>query len=103
MDKTLNLLRTGQATDSDIALLSSRCITKLSKHYPHNACHIFFTNEEVDDHNTEKLNKIISTLYQIKLVGDYPKNYKPKITPYGTVDDTNLYDVLKIKMQHYLM
>ena len=37
-------------------------------------------------------------LYSFELVGDYPQNYKPKITTYGTVDDTNLCEVLNIKV-----
>jgi hypothetical protein len=51
----------------------------------------------VDDHNSQRLNKIKSPLHSIQLVGDYPKNYKPTISTYGTMDDINLCNVLKIK------
>ena len=32
-----------------------------------------------------------------KLVGDFPNGYKPTITTHGTVDDTNLSQILSIK------
>ena len=57
-----------------------------------------FTNKEVNDHNVEKINKLKSKLYQTDLVGDYPKNYKPKISSHGTIDDTNLSQTLNIKI-----
>ena len=56
--QTLNRLRIGEPTDDDIALLKSRCITKLCKHYPHDACHLSYTNKEVSDHNNQKLNTL---------------------------------------------
>lgn len=37
-------------------------------------------------------------LYEIELIGDYPKSYKPKISSFGTVDDTNLSQNLKVKI-----
>ena len=52
---------------------------------------------EVNDHNNRKLNMLKSKLHKIELVGDYPCNYKPSITSYGTVDDTNLSQTLQIK------
>ena len=36
-------------------------------------------------------------MWQIELIGNYPSNYKPTITNYGTVDDTNLSQILKVK------
>ena len=66
---------TQKAIDGDVALLTQRFITKLSKHYPHDTCHIYFTNNEANEYNTEKLNKIRSILYSIHLVGYCPKIY----------------------------
>ena len=96
--QTLNRFRTGEQTEVDISLLRNRCITKMSKNYPHSACHLFFTNREVHDHNCQNLNKLKTKLYEIELVGDYPANYKPTITAHGTVDDTNLAQTLKLKI-----
>ena len=75
--ETLNRLRKGKQTNDDIELLKTRCITKLSKDYPHDACHQFYTNKEVNEHNCLNLNRIKATLYSIDFKGDYPKNYKP--------------------------
>ena len=69
-------------------MLKSRIITKLSKNYPHEAVHLFFTNHEVNEHNIRMLSRLIGKLYSITLIGDYPKSYKPKISIHGTVDDT---------------
>ena len=80
-----------------ITHLRSRCISKLNKEYPHDASHLFYTKKEVDEHNNQKLNRLKNQLYEVELVGAYPCNYKPKISSYGTVDDTNLYQVVKIK------
>ena len=96
--QTLNRLRIGQPNEEDITLLKTRVITKLSNTYPYEACHLFFTNREVNDHNNKMLSRLSGEMYEIELVGDYPKNYKPKISNYGTVDDTNLSQNLKIKI-----
>ena len=39
--KTLQRLSIGEHTDEDIDLLKTRCISKLTKHYPHNALHMY--------------------------------------------------------------
>ena len=91
-------MRIGETSDEDLALLKSRCINKLSKNYPHDACHLYYTNKEVNDHNNQKINKLKSKLHQAVLLGDYPRGYKPKISSYGTIDDTGLKKVLKISI-----
>ena len=96
--QTLNRLRIGEPNEDDIDLLKSRIITKLSKNYPYEACHLFFTNKEVNDHNDNLLCRLKGKLYEIELIGDYPKSYKPRISNFGTVDDTNLMQTLKIKI-----
>ena len=57
--------------------MKSRSISKLSKHYPHNALYLLYTNKEVNDQNEQKVNKLKSTLHQLEIVADYPKSYKP--------------------------
>ena len=42
--ETLNRIRTGEQSEEDISLLKSRTISKLSKHYPHNALHLYMDN-----------------------------------------------------------
>ena len=94
----MNRMRIGESSVEDIELLKSRCNNELSKHYPHDACHLSNTNKEINDHNNQKLNKLKSKLRQAELLGDYPRGYKPKISSHGTIDDTNLSQVLNMKI-----
>ena len=94
----MNRLRIGKPTVEDIDLLKTRIITRLSKNYPYDACHLFFTNREVNDHNIKMLSRLNGKLYEIELVGDYPKSYKPRISNFGTVDDTSLMQTLRVKI-----
>ena len=96
--ETLNRMRTGDQNEDDIKLLRSRCITKMSKKFPHDAVNLFYTNPEVNNHNIIKLNKLKTKLYSIKFLGDYPSTYTPTISKYKTVDDTGLCEILKIKV-----
>ena len=91
-------MRIGQPNDDDICLLLSRRIRKLSKNYPWEALHLFYTNKEVFQHNDQMLQRLKTLIHQIEARVEYPGNYKPKITPYGTIDDTNLSQVLDIKV-----
>ena len=54
--------------------------------------------DALEDAAYGKLNNLKTTLHEIELLGDFPKNYKPNITSYGTVDDTNLSQNLKMKI-----
>ena len=96
--ETLNRMRTGDQNENDVKLLRTRCIKKLSKKFPHDAVNLFYTNNEVKDHNIMKLNQLKTKLYNIKYMGDYPSTYKPTISKHGTVDDTNLCQNLRIKV-----
>ena len=44
------------------------------------------------------LSRLAGKLYEIDLIGNYPKNYKPTISKHGTIDDTNLSQNLKSKI-----
>ena len=96
--KALNRMRTGEHNESDVAMLRKRCISKLSKNYPHDAVHLFYTRDEVKDHNNLKLNKLKGRLYTTKYIGDYPSSYTPTITKHGEVDETGLCNKLNIKI-----
>ena len=96
--ETLDRMRKGGCTEEDVKLLRSRCITKMSKNFPRDACNLFYTNKEVEGYNAQKLNAMKSKLYSINYMGDFPKGYRPKISNYGTVDETNLYQNLKLKI-----
>ena len=91
-------MRIGALIDEDIVRLKSRCISKLSKNFPRNACNLYYTNLEVEEHNNKMLNGVKSQLHSIDYVGDFPKGYKPTISKHGTIDDTGLFAKLKIKI-----
>ena len=71
--ETLNRMRIGALNDEDITLLKSRCISKLSKNYPRNACHLYYTKVEVEDHNKKMLNGVKGQMYSITYVGDFAR------------------------------
>jgi hypothetical protein len=67
--ETLNRMRVGALIDEDIVRLKSRCLTKLSKNYPRDACHLYDTQGEVEDHNKKMLNGVKGQLHSIDYVG----------------------------------
>lgn len=48
-------VRTASCTAEDITVLKSRVVLKTDADYPAQALHVFKTNKEVDDHNSEHL------------------------------------------------
>ena len=84
----LNRIRTGDANNEDKLLLEKRRL----KHFPEldtsQACHVFFTNAEVDSHNRKMLNSINEDLISVQAGGIYPKGVKPIITENGIVENT---------------
>ena len=99
LNKTEHAAQSNAADYLDwVAMLRKRCISKLSKNYPHDAVHLFYTRDEVKDHNNLKLNKLKGQLYTTKYIGDYPSSYTPTITKHGEVDETGLCNKLNIKI-----
>ena len=44
------------------------------------------------------MNRLKTILHKIEAIGDFSGNYRPKLTSYGYIDDTNLSQVFKIKV-----
>ena len=84
----LNRIRTGDTSSEDKILLETRRL----KHFPgldtDEACHVAFTNLEVDTHNTKRLNALPTDLVHVQAGGMYPKGVKPIITKDGIVENT---------------
>ena len=93
---TLNRFRKGIVTQEDENLLKSRLTTE--EFLDHDALHVFYTNAEVADHNNKMLNKLDTQMISNNAIKSGPKGYKPWITPHGTVDDTQMMDVLVLKI-----
>ena len=95
--EVLNRIRDGSFTKEDIDLLKTRLIKDPDSSDLSEACHIMFTNLEGDGHNEKKLLGLNSKLKEPVAVCTGPSGYKPTITSYGTIDDTGLKRVLRIK------
>ena len=92
----LNNCRVGQPSTEDLALLESRRLRHFPDLVTNEACHVFFTNEEVDNHNLNMLNSKKSELVKITAEGRYPKGYKPR-TLKGMVENTPFMKELQLK------
>ena len=64
----LTRVRTATCTAEDIKLLKTRVISKSDPSYPSNALHVFKTNKEVDQHNTEHLTTIETRVFDVHAI-----------------------------------
>ncbi len=96
---SLNRFRTGEHDVEDIARLKNRIVKRMSKKQVtfEDACHLFFTNREVNDHNSKMLGNLKTPLVEIEAITRFPKNYHAKIDDHGTIDKTQLAKHLKLK------
>ena len=94
----LNRLRIGILTDEDRKLLEERRL----KHFPNvdqgNACHVFYSNYEVDTYNMKMLESFPGDQINLQANIVVPRGYKPYITPHGTIDDTQFRKILTLKV-----
>ena len=64
----LNRVREGNQTPSDLQNLESRVVSRQSSSYPHDAPHLFVTNERVDLHNYSALHAHQQPVHEVKAV-----------------------------------
>ena len=62
------------------------------------ACHVYYTNKEVDQKNTEILSTLNQPLFQLRAHCSYPKGYRPQINERGLIDNTQFMQDLNIKL-----
>ena len=93
----MNRIREGVLSESDKNALSRR--VTLESHLDLDSLHVFYTNQEVSDHNEKMLNKIDKPLITLK-AKKYggPKNFNPSISSDGRIANTQFFDSLKIKI-----
>ena len=90
----LNRIRLGEQTEEDVKILEQRLASLLSKEEYDNAIHLFYTNIEVNEHNTYMLNSLEEFLEEIAANIFGPKGYKAK-TDKGLIDKTQFAEILK--------
>ena len=70
----LNRIRTASPTENDITCIQSTSISPLDKNYPSNVLHIWAENNPVTEYNNQRLQQILSPLFVLKAVDQYPQN-----------------------------
>ena len=93
----LNRIRVGEASEEDKALLETRRLAKHPNLDINKACHVFYTNEEVNHHNEKMLNNLNSDLVKVSASGIYPRGYKLQFDPNGFVESTPFMKELCLK------
>ena len=95
----LNRIRIGQQNQEDLDLLKTRV---RSKNHPDlkNALYIACKKKGVTEHNKKCLNTLQGNLYENKSINftSAKKNFKPPLTDFGTIGDTQFVDKLHLKI-----
>ena len=95
--EVLNRIKDGSFTEKDVALLKTRIVEDPYSPELSEACHIMFTNVEVNGYNEKKLETLNSKLWKLNAVWSGPPGYNYTTTSHGTIDDTGLKKVLEVK------
>ena len=91
----LSRVRIGEDNDNDIDML----ITRITDKDIPDACHVFYTNPEVENLNLKMINKLTSELVEIPcLENKNPRWFKSTESRYGTVGSTQFFKNLKLKV-----
>ena len=90
----LNRVRIGKPNDQDIKMLESRVVKKPP--LDDNILHVFYKNDDVNDHNIKMLNTLKTKLVENKAI-TLPKKYKPPINN-GRIAKTQYMEKLQLKV-----
>ena len=94
----LNRFRIGIVLEEDEKIMETRRVKNFSKERIFDACHVFYTNKEVEDHNLKKLNSLTTALHEMKASCIFPKGYSPPISSHGTIGKTQFKKLLQLKI-----
>ena len=95
---TLNRLRFGIVEADDLKVLKGRLINKKAAMQMDDACHIYYTNKEVNSYNTSRLNQVSGQLYSVEAMTSSPPGHKPRVDESGRIDKTSFIKHLKFKI-----
>ena len=101
--KTLNRTRIAENFDDleeeDKELLQSKFIKKeMNWKLKEDTTHLYYTNNEVEEHNTLLLNRLKTPICEVEASVDKNKGYKHHITSYGTIDNTAFLFKVRLKI-----
>ena len=96
----LNRIRIGNLTDEDVEKLETRIVPRDSPHIPRDTIWLCAVNEDVNKINEERLETLDRTLLTIPsiVLNRTEQKSKPIVTSAGTIRNTPLQSVLKIKV-----
>ena len=96
----LNRVRIGEATKEDVKILASRKSSLLTKDQYNEATHVFFRNIDVLKHNTKMIKTLSASLNEIEAKYEVPKGvkYSPQINDWGIVGESNLSEIVQVKI-----
>ena len=93
----MNRLRIGEPNDNDRALLESRRLKPEDDSRIKKAMHTYYTNVAASKWNKERLDALQEKEIEIKAKVSKAGQYVFKTSDYGTIDNTQFMNVLKIK------
>ena len=98
--ESLNRLREGIVWEEDKKVLESRVISEKDQLLiDKDAMHIFYYNDDVNDHNEKMLKLLPGNMIEIKAEQKLPPGCKSKVCKKkGTIDSTQFVDKLKLKI-----
>ena len=88
-----------ELTKEDMDLLESRRLSRHSDIDLDWAMNAYYTNFEVQEHNSDRLCPLEPPLYQAEATIRHIPGYKPFITKQGTIEDTNFLKTFKFKVK----
>ena len=93
----LNRIRIGEPSIEDLEFLESRRLAHFPDLDQDEACHVFYTNLEVDNYNNKMLNSLKGEMIHSAAEGMYPKGYRPTVDAKGILDNTPFMNKLSLK------
>ena len=96
----LNRIRVGEMTDEDISILHTRVMDHNDPKLPKDAIYISAVNEDVSKVNEARLDNLNGPMLTINSVitNKTLQKYKPTITNAGTIKNTPLQNILRVKV-----
>ena len=99
----LSRIRTSTCSDDDIEVLKSRHVSNVKHDSDSDSLHVFFRNQDVNQHNSARLASVSTNLFVSKSITASPVGCSTTITACGRIDSTAFNDVLALKKDSRVM